>query len=407
MAIGTFQSVIYPGLWALVPTLGGLLVLADDTGTVSRLLSRRPATWIGDRSYSLYLWHWPLIALANERFGDTLGARLIALAIATVLALGAYKWVERPIHRSKLAVRYPLRRIVAGAAGVAVVAAVGFGLGTLPPPVDVRARTTAIEAAAHDFGRNYPDGCHLTLQQTALPPCIYGDTQATRTVVLFGDSHAAEWFNPLVAAATATGWKVIAWTKTSCPAADVAIWYPAAKISYPQCDKWRSEVLAALSKDPPQKIIIADFSRYYGWIEDRATGKLLDDADATAAYKIGLARTVARLTATGAAVTLIRDNPMMSPNFRDCVAVESDCKAPRAEALAGMDADRSIFPPKVQVADFTDLICGRSCPAMKDGKIIYQDSQHLAASYTATFEPQFASILDGTGAENLAVATSP
>ena len=396
--IVTFQNVIYPGLWAIVPTAAALLLLADDGGAVSRTFSLRPFTWTGDRSYSLYLWHWPLLALANEHFGGRMDVRLLALALAILLALAAYKWIERPIHRSQIAFQHPLRRVAAGAAGVAALATVGLGLGALPPPLDVRARTIAIEAAAHDFGRNYPDDCHLTTEQTALPPCVYGDPRATRTVVLFGDSHAAEWFNPLVAAASSNGWKVVAWTKTSCPAADIAIWYPAAKVPYPQCDVWRNNVLAALSRQPPSAVIIGDFSRYYGWIEDRATGRLLNDTEATAAYRAGLARTVARLKAIGAAVTIIRDNPMMPRNFRDCVAVENDCKSPRTEALSGMDADPSVFPTGAKVADFTDLICGKTCPAMKAGKIIYQDSEHLAASYTLTFEPQFAAILTSLAA---------
>jgi hypothetical protein len=85
---------------------------------------------------------------------------------------------------------------------------------------------------------------------------------------------------------------------------------------------------------------------------------------------------------------------MMSPNFLDCLAVEDDCHTSRAKALAGMDTDPSVFPKQAHVVDFTDLICGQTCPAMKDGKIIYQDSMHLAASYTATFEPQYAAVLE-------------
>jgi len=395
IAVVTYGSVDYPGVWALAPTIGASLVLmADDAGPIQRLLGCRLASWIGDRSYSLYLWHFPLLAIAAERFDGAIGPRLFALAVGLCLALAAYQLVERPIHRSSIGFRAPLRCLAAGVAGVAAVFAIGLGVGAAPPPLEVRVRTEAIEAAAHDFGRNYPDDCHLTFEQIDQPPCEYGDLSASKTVVLFGDSHAAQWFNPLVAAAVRTGWKVKAWTKTSCPAADVDIWYPPSKATYTQCQIWRSKILAAMIKDPPSAIIIGDYSRYFGWIEDRRTGAVLDDDQAATDYKDGLDRTVSKLAASGAKIFVIRDNPMMTPKYLDCLAYENDCATPQRQALAGMDADPSVFPAQARVIDFSEEICpDANCPATKDGKIIYQDNLHLAASYTATFEPEFENIL--------------
>lgn len=97
----------FPGLVALVPTLGTACLIGsttDDTGSVGRLLSSRVLTAIGKRSYSLYLWHWPMIVLGRSQtemagYPGWIGAIVGCLA-GIVLALFAYAGIEQPLRRA-------------------------------------------------------------------------------------------------------------------------------------------------------------------------------------------------------------------------------------------------------------------------------------------------------------------
>lgn len=94
------ERIPFPGLAAIPPVLGtALLIMHGGEGPVGRVLSWRPVVGIGKRSYSLYLWHWPLFVIFGSVWSVTRGvAGLVCAAIATVIS---YRWIETPIRRSK------------------------------------------------------------------------------------------------------------------------------------------------------------------------------------------------------------------------------------------------------------------------------------------------------------------
>ena len=114
----------YPGYAALLPVLGTCGLIFAGGGRhpafVSTALASRPLTWIGDRSYSWYLWHWPLIVYAGAVWPESGKTAPIAAGVSLVPAAVAFRWVEDPIRRASL----PTRRIVALAA-----ACIALGLG--------------------------------------------------------------------------------------------------------------------------------------------------------------------------------------------------------------------------------------------------------------------------------------
>jgi hypothetical protein len=118
------------------------------------------------------------------------------------------------------------------------------------------ALTPTPATARADLPIIYGDGCHLTAPAVAYPPCHFGDTQSKITIVLFGDSHAAQWFPTLEAIAIEHHWLVVSRTKSGCPAPDVTIYQRNLKRAYDECDTWRASVLAELSgPDKPTRVI--------------------------------------------------------------------------------------------------------------------------------------------------------
>ncbi|MGI5443945.1 SGNH hydrolase domain-containing protein [Streptomyces shenzhenensis] len=101
----------------------------------------------------------------------------------------------------------------------------------------------------------YRDGCHVGYTATGTRPCVYGDRTSSRTVVLFGDSHAAQWFPALQRIATARGWKLISMTKASCKVADVTI--GSGHKPYTACDTWRSNAMARIRTLRPDLVVVS------------------------------------------------------------------------------------------------------------------------------------------------------
>lgn len=390
------DDMTYPGVRALAPTVGTVaLVFGVDAGRfLAYALSRPLLVHIGDMSYSLYLWHWPVaVFLAALSPGPGAGGIGAGFALTALLAWGAWRYVERPIHHMPLSTLRPPRLLVAGAGGVALVVCASIGAGSLQGRSDPRITALIVEATA-DLGANYKNGCHLGLDPVDQPECRFGQPGGRR-VVLFGDSHAAQWFTPVAQAGEEAGWQVEAWTKTSCPTADVAMWYPRTRSVYEQCDLWRKARLRDLVENPPDLVILGNFANYYGWIFDDLRGRSADRPTSERLWRDGMRRTGEALVAAGIAVVELRDTPRMYASYKDCLSAGrwQDCGRQRRDALSGMASPR-IDSALYSRLDLSDHLCfPQECPAVIDGAIAYRDSEHLTASRAAALYRHFLPLL--------------
>ncbi len=394
----------YPGYWALMPTFGtAFLILGLDgaalTTPLRRLLSAKPLLWIGDRSFSLYLWHWPVLTFTALYWPDEWFLVPLQIAVTLASAIAAYKFVEDPIRRRSFSGLGRIKMVASAVSALVLLAALGSAVIAFPLPSGGPDRSAAVAAAMQDVGKNYFDDCHLLYNQIKQPPCVYGDTKADRDVVLFGDSHAADWFTPLVVAGKETGWRVHSWTKSSCPSADVTIWYYPRHVVFSECDRWRDEIFAKLRKNPPDLAIISNWWPYHDYLFDRVTHKVIHGGDAEDAEMMrGTGATIRRLNSYGIEVLLIRDTPHMPSSYRDCLAWgASHCGNPRSEALNDADGQGELarrLGKLVDYRDFSAAFCSSTwCPAMKDGMIVYQDAEHTTATFSGTFVAEFRRIL--------------
>ncbi len=324
---------------------------------------------------------------------------LVGLPLTFLMAWAAYLGVERPIHRLELRRANVLRTLAAGLAGIAMVVGVGFGAKALPGRSDPSI-TAQIAKATADQGPNYRDGCHGRYNDIEHPACRFGRLGGAR-VILFGDSHAAQWFTPLVKAAETAGWQIDAWSKTGCPSAAVTIWYPPKRVVYEECTAWREKRLGELIANPPDLLILAQSSRYYGWIYDARHKGAADRKTAEKLWHDGLIATADRLGKAGIPIVELRDTPQMYRSYKDCLSSGrwSLCVRARGEALAGMSSpalDKTT--ERYSVLDLSDVLCTRkNCPAVIDGKIVYHDSEHLTAGYAVLLYEHFVSVLKFPG----------
>jgi len=389
IALVTFSdNMNYPGAWALIPTISSAAILigAPATKSLVRALSIPPATAIGDRSYSLYLWHWPVIAIAAERWPDDKTAGLVAIPIFVVAAWVSFRFVEHPLHKSEA---FAWARIPTAATGILTVCTAALMLTFYPLSQASNARAEAIKSASSDLSRAYRNNCHLKFDEIHIADCVYGNPDGKRTVVLFGDSHAAQWFDAVEKAATEAGWRMISMTKTSCPSVDIGIWLPDLKRYYKACEVWRKSVLTYFADHPPDLAILANYSNYYGWLYDRNSRMVMSNGASPAAWRGAYQTMLKDLRTIGTNILVIRDNPRMLKSYKDCLSVKNDCGRTRSDAIRGMGLP-SISNDHIHLMDFTDQLCSTTwCPAMKDGAIAYLDDHHLTATVSKTFWRHF------------------
>ncbi|HSK82336.1 MAG TPA: SGNH hydrolase domain-containing protein, partial [Rubrobacter sp.] len=181
----------------------------------------------------------------------------------------------------------------------------------------------------------YADGCHLTFPETEVPECVYGNPSSKTTVVLFGDSHAMQWFPALNELAKEHDWRLVGLTKAACPPAEVHIYNASLRRVYRECNEWREQMLERIvHNENPNLIVTSSLPTY----RPREDGRRLPADASEEAMVEGYASTLRKLRGTGAPVALIEDVPHPSKNIPECVSRSLDhlqrCATPRSKAVS-------------------------------------------------------------------------
>lgn len=404
----------YPGPATLVPVLGAALLVAPGVpGDRTRsLLGARPLRWIGDRSYSLYLWHWPAFLLPTLALGRPLEPLEVLLACtATVLVgwvshavfeRGVTQWVRRARRRPLVligavtavaVVTVPLTALPPLHAGAPAVApdARAVLAGPLSPPSVPSNLSPSIADVSASLPVPYRDGCHADTAATVPEACAYGSSGAEGTVILFGDSHAAQWATPVIAAAEQRGMRVVTMTKSACPVADVRVRSAELGREYDECDAWRSSALARIAELAPDVVLVSAAGAGY---ESLRT----DPAPFAEVWRRGLERTLTRITAP---TVVLHDTPRWSVTPNRCLSASvedvSVCSEPTAALVRPdiVDAERAAARVTDSVTvDPVPWICDAQCAPVLWNVLAYRDVNHITDVLARTLTPRMVAVLD-------------
>ncbi len=267
------------------------MVIAAGTANpkfgVERLLGTLPFRQLGRLSYSLYLWHWPILILAAESQGreslplsSNLGWLLVALGASIV----TYWVVENPIRHSRWLRRRSVASIGMGAALIGatlLVSTVESAVATpvvsalTTPPVAATASLATVEDLVRaapaiksvpihlvpplqsiDFG-NPPEAACLAIDYaaTTMKPCLFGDPHGERTMILYGDSHSEMWFQTVDDIAEAAHWKLWYLGKEACPVELLPM--AGNPGEYSQCDQWHTYAIDQINRVRPNAVIVS------------------------------------------------------------------------------------------------------------------------------------------------------
>jgi peptidoglycan/LPS O-acetylase OafA/YrhL len=417
------SSTPFPGLAALVPTVGtALLILAGssiharDRGAPASLLSLPPMRHVGRISYSWYLWHWPALIFAAVILGGPLSvaAGVAVVAASWLPSYVSHRLVEDPIRLSHALSLRPNRALAVGlgcmAIGVgsaALLTGLQPSIGTAPlsevrgaealaeqpkpQPSAVAVRPNPLRAGA-DRSRAYYDGCLVGIEGTNSNKCLYGDPNGSRTMILFGDSHAMQYFPALEEMATNHHWRLILLTKAECTPGEVSIRSMVADREYTQCDAWRQKSLQRIEEADPRTatVLLSGDTVYtpYG-----PSGEELSGEAGAAAMEAGYVSTLRRLNRVVLKTAVIKDTPASSSNVPSCVSEDlqhlDSCAFRRVrDRNLEFDARAARAAPGAKLIDVDAEICPHDlCRAVIGNALVYRDKSHLTATFARTLAP--------------------
>lgn len=239
----------------------------------------------------------------------------------------------------------------------------------------------------------YRDGCHFNYAATSTRSCVYGDRTSSRTVVLFGDSHAAQWFPALQRIATSRGWKLISLTKASCKIADVTTLR--GRKPYTACDTWRSHAMAKIKTLHPDLIVVSSSD---------AGDLARPTADPLRQWTTGFENTFRNLSTAGVRVAALLDTPWPKGDPIDCAARNSlhlracanSLPAAIRDATRGTALRSAASATATTVIDPTPWLCAPTgiCPVVVADTAVYRDNSHLSEAYADALAPVLAPSLD-------------
>jgi peptidoglycan/LPS O-acetylase OafA/YrhL len=394
---------MFPGWAALWPAVCAVLVLqAGVTRSrygVDRILTWQPARRLGDLSYPLYLWHWPVLMLfMASRERDVVGplGGLAVIALSVLLAVLTARLVEGPALRLPVGVGDAYRFGAATVTAVVLAASLwqfaadqrdrpSDGLGgpenpgalalvdgapepgpLLPAPVSVSEDWVRVDA----WDCSPPTGFRTDVctQPVESPP--------DRRIVVVGDSHLQQFTGALVPIAAQHGWQLITMLQGACPFSTASEVDP----ENSECVAWNDAAAAEIAALRPDAVVTLA-SR------DVRSGR-------TEQTPPGFVERWRQLDELGIPVLAVRDNPRFDHSVPDCVRRQDRdaqaCGADRDDVYAPEPpyALRDDVPAGVTFLDTADFVCDETrCPAEIGNVLVYLDDNHLTAAYATTLAP--------------------
>lgn len=413
----------FPGIAALWPTgCAALVLLAGRTGAwwgADRILTAAPARYLGDISYGLYLWHWPLLMLYLQASGEEtvgIGAGALIIGGAAGLAAITYECVEKPLARRRGGARHQARVTAACTAAVLAVALawqIGAALRVDPEAVlgddehpgahallsdDELAPAPLLPSAmavTEDWVRIERWDCTpmagFPMDACAQPLPVAEDTQEPvppdRRIVVVGDSHAQQLTGALLPIAQQHNWQIIVIARGACPFSTASEVVP----DEADCLAWNAAAADEIIAMRPDAVVtLATRDARVGHTEQTPAG---------------FVEQWRRLDEQGIPVLALRDNPRFDHSVPDCVQTRPDdvagCGVDRAEIYAPTPpwADLPDVPPNVAFVDIADAVCDpERCPPVIGNVLVYMDDNHLTATYSTSMSDLLAGrIEEGLG----------
>jgi peptidoglycan/LPS O-acetylase OafA/YrhL len=442
------EGTTFPGLWALVPVLGTVALIvaggAADLGRptgVARLLSIKPATVIGDWSFSLYLWHWPVIVLGRGILGaekfNTVPVAGTALVLTAVLSWASFRWIENPFRRGTWRrVRLSLAIYPVSIATVLVTVVAGHYYvqdrltGGNAPPISidqyggekvlgddqyvalVKASVIAAQDGAAVPSDLTPGLLNLREQTASLGDCDYrtgtkdlcpsGAVGADRKIVVLGDSYARAVSPAIDKIGEQYGYEVYVLVYSGCQATSLEQIDRSTGRVWQDCQDFKRWAVDTIGDLEPDLTLVASS---VGKVVDPDTGGEIGPSDDYDQYlrvlDQGWQGLFRQLTEVSDRVVAVGNTPRLREEAGVCLTKDDpdlgDCASPpgpRSERAAKvlLSAARAVGAESVNAKRW--FCADGLCPAVVGNFITMRDTEHMTPDYARWLAAPLAAALE-------------
>ena len=389
IAISSFnfnENTAFPGKNALVPVLATVFLMASIKywpPLFNDLANSRLSQWLGAISYPLYLWHWPALVLPSSAMGRPLRfyERFLCILLTIVLAHYTSKYVEEPLRHKNFAPRTIYK-------GAAITTAASLVAGVLISFTSSSIITTKGEVSYQfdlvqvmEKPAVYGDGCHVNYGETKSGYCTYGDKESSNTIVLYGDSHAAQWFPTLEKMAKERGFKLVSLTKSACPAVDSKRPDQGA-FKMVHCTKWRENSIKRIAEIQPLAVITSSFQYFTPANSSISRAQWWNE---------GQRKLLKGLRGSTNNLIYISDTPRPLRDIPNCLASRD------SKVCDSTERSRVSVIPGFDVINPNPWLCSSYCPAIVEGTVAYRDASHISVDMALKLLPKLEAALIAKG----------
>lgn len=393
----------FPGFVSLIPVLGAMFIIISGTngyeGLANKFLSSKPLVFLGGISFTIYLWHWPILIFYKNYSGYiSVGffQGLLIIITSIFLAYLTNKKIESPfrkIPREKVIINFSIG-ILFFLPIITMAFMLKYEISSVITKSRLELENGATEAFSGDviyleeqrskFNRNeiisakglLPkssyNGCNQGNGSEVLT-CSFGDLESDRAVVLVGSSHAQQWLPVLNEIGKKDNFKVISMTKNGCPLG-------VTKESNRACQEWNAGAIEEIINLKPNAVI---------------TNSTKTSIDKKEFVPEAYVRSWEILASNEINVIGIRDNPRFNFEVLDCIYINNNspdpisCSIDRTDSL--LKNDPAIrYKNIIHLIDMSDMLCTETkCLTTFAGKLMYRDSNHMSVEYMYFMQDYF------------------
>jgi peptidoglycan/LPS O-acetylase OafA/YrhL len=388
IAIAAFnfdENTAFPGINAVLPVVATALLIGSISiwpRFFNDLSNNRISQWLGAISYPLYLWHWPALVLPSSALGRPLRVRerIFCILLTIILAHFTSKYIEQPIRHKKIEGK-KIYLFFAATTAASLVAGLII-TSTASSMISVKGTNYKFNLVdVMEKPAVYGDNCHSNYGETESGECTYGDLTSKTTLVLYGDSHAAQWFPALEELANERGFKLVSLTKSACPSVDVPRADQGA-FKNVHCEKWRDNSINRIKKLRPAAVIMSSFQYF-----TPPSGY----SDANKWWKDGQVRLLDALRGSSEHLIYISDTPRPKRDIPNCLASRDSHSCDSTEKTIVK------IIPGFEKIDPTPWLCSNYCPAIQNGYVVYRDASHISVAAALALKPQLEAALKSKG----------